>query len=42
MLHWLYDSHLYKLCDEAQIERYVPVTDDSLTKAVQQIERLFA
>ena len=76
-----YDTHLYKLCDEAGIERfcmhalrhtyatraiergmqpkmlqkllghasikttmdrYVHVTDDSLTKAVQQFERLFA
>ena len=76
-----YDPHLYKLCDEAGIERfcmhalrhtyatraiergmqpkmlqkllghasikttmdrYVHVTDDSLTKAVQQFERLFA
>ena len=76
-----YDTHLYKLCDEAGIERfcmhalrhtyatraiesgmqpkvlqkllghasikttmdrYVHVTDDSLTKAVQQFEKLFA
>ena len=76
-----YDTHLYKLCDEAGIkrfcmhalrhtyatraiergmqpkmlqkllghasikttmDRYVHVTDDSLTKAVQQFERLFA